>query len=393
MLFSRRTPADLAENPLTRALNGRDAPYVDLTASNPTVAGLSPSEEEIGEALATPGSGSYSPHPRGSAAAREAVSAHYGERGANVPPDRIVLTSSTSEAYGHLFKLLGDPGDAVLVPEPSYPLFDHLVRLEALSETPYALRPSPLDGRWRVDFASVERGISDECRAILTVHPNNPTGNFLAHDERRQLASLLDPGRHAIVSDEVFLDFPVEDNEGKAGVAAATSDGPLVFSLGGLSKSCGLPQMKLAWIAVGGERAAASEALERLDLIADTYLSVGTPVQRALPKLFPAGGRAAGRIRERLRRNLASLDRELSGLPSASRLPVEGGWSVVVRLPLPGPGRDLALFLLEEGGVLVQPGWFFNFSDEKLVVLSLLPEPEKFDEGLARIASAFRARG
>jgi aspartate/methionine/tyrosine aminotransferase len=189
----------------------------------------------------------------------------------------------------------------------------------------------------------------------------------------------------------VFLDFSVEDVEGRAGVAAEASDGPLAFSLGGLSKSCALPQMKLSWIAVGGEPPAVREALERLDLIADTYLSVATPVQRALPKLFEAGALAAARVGERLRRNLGALDRALGGLPSASRFPVEGGWSAVVRLPMPEPHRDLALFLLDRGGVLVQPGWFFNFGGDDLVVLSLLPEPAMFDEGMARIISACRA--
>jgi hypothetical protein len=393
MLFSRRTPADLAENPLTRALKERAASYLDLTVSNPTLAGLSPSEEEIRSALSAEGSSSYAPHPRGTVPAREAVSAYYRERGSIIPPERIVLTASTSEAYGFLFKLIGDPGDRLLVPEPSYPLFDHLIRLEALSELPYALRRSPLDQRWRIDFASVERGLDAGCRAMLSVHPNNPTGNFVTDGERRQMAALLDPDRHAVISDEVFLDFPVEDIGEKAGVAAAASDGPLAFSLGGLSKSCALPQMKLAWIAVGGERAAVNEALERLDLIADTYLSVATPVQRALPRLFEAGARAAARVRERLRRNLGALDRALAGLPPASRFPVEGGWSAVVRLPMPEPDRDLALFLLDRGGVLVQPGWFFNFVGDDLVVLSLLPEPGVFDEGLARIVSAFGARG
>ena len=393
MLFSRRTPADLAENPLTRALKERAAPYVDLTISNPTLAGLSPSEEEIREALSAEGSSTYAPHPRGAFPAREAVSAYYRERGADVPPGRIVLTASTSEAYGFLFKLIGDPGDRLLVPEPSYPLFDHLIRLEALSELPYALRPSALDGRWRVDLGSIERGLDAGCRAVLSVHPNNPTGNFVTADERRRIGAMLDPERHAFISDEVFLDFPVEDVGEKAGVAASASDGPLAFSLGGLSKACALPQMKLAWIAVGGEPAATSEALERLDLIADTYLSVATPVQRALPKLFEAGARAAARIRDRLRRNLAALDRELAGLPSASRFPVEGGWSAVVRLPLPAPDRDLALFLLDRGGVLVQPGWFFNFDGDDLVVLSLLPEPRVFDEGMARVVSALETGG
>jgi aspartate/methionine/tyrosine aminotransferase len=386
VIFSRRTPADLSANPLARAVAARTKAYLDLTVSNPTVTGLSPSEDELHEALAPVGAATYRPDPKGLLSAREAVSRHYAGRGFAISPEQIVLTASTSEAYAHLFKLIGNAGDALLVPEPSYPLFDHLVRLEALAEIPYALRFSPADARWRIDIPSIERGLDAGARAVLSVHPNNPTGNFVTAEERRRLAALLDPSRHALISDEVFFDFPVEDAPDRAGVAASASIGPLAFSLGGLSKSCGLPQMKLAWIAVGGEPALVRAALDRLELIADTYLSVGTPVQMALSRLFELGAAAAERIRTRLRRNLAALDRALARIGGV-RHPVEGGWSAIVRLPAPPASGDLAEFLLETAGILVQPGWFFNLTGEDVVV-SLIPDPALFDEAVDRLVSA-----
>jgi alanine-synthesizing transaminase len=392
MRFSRRTPPDISENSMTRALRARAAPPVDLTVSNPTAAGLSPTEAELADALSAPGQAAYRPDPKGIRLAREAVSRHYAALGAPVDPDRIVLTASTSEAYSHLFKLLADPGEAMLTPVPSYPLFEHLIRLEGLAEVPYRLRFSDAESRWAIDLATVEQGLDDGARAILSVHPNNPTGNFVREDERRETLARLEPGGQALISDEVFFDYPVEAAAGSAGVAAAAREGPLAFSLGGLSKSCCLPQMKIAWIAAGGDAAVVREAIERLDLIADTYLSVSTPMQRALPDLFRIGAAAAERTRHRLRRNLAALDRALESLPGAGRYPVEGGWSAVVRFLPPENGEDLALFLLEAVGVLVQPGWFFDFGREDVVVLSLIVDPSDFDEGLARIVFGLGAR-
>jgi len=386
MRFSKRTPADLSENPITRALRGRSSPPIDLTVSNPTATGLSPAEGELDAALSVAGKAAYRPDSKGSPLAREAVSGYYATRGANVDPERIVLTASTSEAYAHLFKLLGDPGEAILVPDPSYPLFEHLIRLEGLAELSYALRWRTPESRWAIDLATVERGLDAGARAILSVHPNNPTGNFVNDDERRGILERLDPGDQALISDEVFLDYPVESEATRAGVAAAAPSGPLAFSLGGLSKSCGLPQMKLAWIAVGGDPALAREAIARLELIADTYLSVATPVQGALPALLAIGEKAAEGIRGRLRRNLALLDRALDGMRGADRLPGEGGWSVLVRIP--AAGGDAAAFLLERADVLVQPGWFFNIPDDRIVVLSLISDPALFDEGLSRIGAA-----
>jgi hypothetical protein len=350
--------------------------------------GLSPSDDELRDALAPPGSASYRPDPRGLRSAREAIARRYADRGTDVDPERIFLTASTSEAYAYLFKLLGEPGDAALVPEPSYPLFDHLLRFEGLTGVPYRLRRSPPSDRWRVDFGSLERGLDGGARIVLSVHPNNPTGNFVATEERRRLFAMLDPARHALVSDEVFRDYPVEGAPDPAGVAASESGGPLAFSLGGLSKSCALPQMKLAWIVLGGGGAAVREAAERLELIADAFLSVSTPVQLALPRLFEIGAAAAARVGERLRRNLAALDAALGRIAGAVRFPVEGGWSAVVELPprhaaAPDPAVDLLA-----AGVLVQPGWFFDFASDNAVVLSLLPAPSDFDEGLERIVAA-----
>jgi aspartate/methionine/tyrosine aminotransferase len=385
--FSRRTPEDLAENSLALALRARTEPFVDLTVSNPTIVGLSPSEDELRDALAPAGSATYRPDPRGLASAREAVAAAYAARGAEIHPDRIFLTASTSEAYAFLFKLLANPGDALLVPEPSYPLFEHVVRLEGLSAIPYRLRASAPEHRWRLDLSTIQHGLDAGARAVLSVHPNNPTGSFVSADDRGLLLGLLDPAGHALISDEVFLDFPVEGASDAAGPAAAASTGPLAFSLGGLSKSCGLPQMKLSWIVMGGDAAAAASAEERLELIADTYLSVGTPVQLALPRLLEMGARAADRIRERLRRNLAALDAALARIPGALRLPAEGGWTAVLRLG-DAAGGGAAETLLRDAGVLVQPGWFFDFEEEDAVVASLLPRPDDFDEGLTRIVGA-----
>ena len=385
MRFSRRTPADFSENPLTAALRRRTEPYLDLTVSNPTAAGLSPGDDELHEALAGIRPASYRPDSRGLRSAREAIAAEYLSAGAAISPDRLILTASTSEAYAFLFKLLADPGEAVLVPQPSYPLFEHLLRLEGLREETYALRASAIDGRWSVDLASVERGLDETIRVLLSVHPNNPTGSYTRKDDRARILSLLDPDSQAFVSDEVFFDFPVEGAPERAGFAAAAAEGPLAFSLGGLSKSCGLPQMKLAWIAVGGDPARVEEALPRLELVADTYLSVATPVQEALPALFAVGKRAAERIRARVRTNLAALDRALAGRKTV-RLPVEAGWSVMVRVPSP-PGTDPATALLERDGVLVQPGWFFDAPDD-VVVASLIVEPAVFAEGVSRIAAA-----
>jgi aspartate/methionine/tyrosine aminotransferase len=321
--------------------------------------------------------------------AREAVSAEYARRGVAIDPDRIVLTSSTSEAYAFLFKLLCDPGDAVLVPEPSYPLFDHLTDLEGVRRRPYRIGRAPAG--WELDAASAAEGLEGGSRVLLFVNPNNPTGSYVKKRELAALLPALDPGRHAIVSDEVFLDFAVRGSPAERLGVAAAEPPVLTFSLSGLSKSCALPQMKLAWIVLGGPGEAVARASERLELIADTYLSVSTPVQLALPELFRIGRPAAERIRVRLAENIRAAEELFPGSGGTPRpLCPEGGWSLPLELP---PGRDeerTVLELLETSDVLLSPGWFFEFGERPHLVASLIVPPAEFREAASRIAEYLR---
>lgn len=384
MHFSRRTPASLAENEITRRLRARGRPAFDLTETNPTRVGLSPSDEEIAAALSTCGSSRYEPEPFGTREACEIVADRALPRGASIDPGRIILTASTSEAYTFLFKLLCDPGDFVLVPEPSYPLFPHLAALEAVRAIPYRLRPRAGERGWEIDAVSLEAGLAAGARAVVAVHPNNPTGSFLRHSEARMLDSLAAASGAAVISDEVFAGFafarPADAAENLAGGAREA----LTFSLGGLSKSCGLPQMKLAWIVAGGPDELVSEAFDRLAIIADAYLSVATPVQRALGALLDCGERAADRIRERVSTNLEALGREFGPALEAP----EGGWSAALRLPEGADDEAFVLGLLEGEDVLVHPGFFFDYPPPSRIVVSLLPEPDLFSEACGRMARA-----
>ncbi len=393
-MFSGRLPSDFGENAVARALRRRSRPYIDLTASNPTAAGLSPSDEEIFFALRQPGIGVYKPDPRGLLSARRAVAAEYALQGIDVDPERIFLAASTSEAYAYLFKLLCDPGDSVLVPEPSYPLFDHLTALEGIRKRPYRLARRD-SGEWEIDAASVGEGIESGVRALLLVHPNNPTGSYVKSSEMSAIGRFLDSSAHAVISDEVFFGFRLRETSQEAlGVAAAREPAVLTFSLSGLSKSCALPQMKLAWILVGGPAEVADRAIQRLELIADTYLSVSTPVALALPELLRVGRSSSARIRKRLIENLRSakdvFGESYSG-HGVRMLPPEGGWCLPMELP---PDRDderCVLDLLEAKDVLVSPGWFFEFEGAPHLVLSLLASPEDFRDAMTRISDYFRA--
>ncbi len=390
-MFSRRTPADFAENAIARALRARTRPYIDLTETNPTAVGLSPSEEEILGALRSSGVAEYRPAARGLLSAREAVCEEYARGGVTLDPERVFLTASTSEAYGFLFKLLCDPGDEVLVPEPSYPLFDHLTDLEGVRRRPY--RIGRASGRWAIDSASVAEGLEGGARALLLVNPNNPTGTYVKTGDLEPLLPALDPAAHAVISDEVFFEFGLSETaEARLGVAAADAR-VLTFSLGGLSKSCALPQMKLAWIVVGGPDEAVACCTERLELIADTYLSAGTPVQLALPELLRVGRPAAERIRERLRQNVGAAA-EVFPTGEADRgirpLFPEGGWSLPLELP---PGMDeeaVVLGLLETEDVLTSPGWFFEFGERPHLVVSLIVPPAQFRDAMFRIDGYLR---
>lgn len=374
--FSRRiawehTPNRIAEAAAQAAAAGR-AP-IDLTVSNPTHAGIPYASDEIVSALSSNDVLAYDPQPFGLTQARAAVAESIGARA-----DRVVLTASTSEAYSWLFKLLCEPGDAVLVPEPSYPLFELLAGLEAVRIAPYRLA---YDGEWHVDLDSVRRAIAADgrARAIVVVNPNNPTGSYLKGAE---LGALLATGL-PVISDEVFARYPFGADTTRVETVLWAEDG-LVFALGGLSKLAGLPQLKLGWIAAAGRDTLVREALERLELIADCYLSVGTPVQLAAPRLLATAPVARDAIAARTRRNLDALRAAVNERSVATLLRVEGGWYATLRLPRTRSEEDWVLSLIR-AGALVQPGYFYDFREEAFVVLSLLTPERDFDEGVARL--------
>lgn len=382
--FSSRLPPVLAPNALARALvrvrvSGQS--FIDLTESNPTAVGL-PYPVDVLQPLADPGGARYTPEPFGLRAARESVAAEYVRRGLDVTPDRVVLTASTSEAYALLFKLLCDAGDAVLVPQPSYPLFDLLTRLDEVDARPYWLE---YHGAWSIDRDSVEAALTPRTRAILVVTPNNPTGSMLSAVDREWLWRVCAERELALVADEVFAEYSLSPRAGRvAGIGGAPV---LSFSLGGLSKSAGLPQVKLGWLAADGPQSAVCEALRRLEMICDTYLSVSTPVQIAAPRLIASGRAIRTAVTSRLRANLDQLREAVARHPSVSLLEPEGGWSAVLRVPGTLSEERLVLRLLEEAHVLVHPGYFFDFPREAFVVLSLLPDPAIFSAGLDRCLS------
>ncbi len=378
--FSSRVPSDLGSNALTRAVAAARAagrPLVDLTQSNPTRAGFEYPDYLL-SALADARGLKYDPRPFGLIAARQAVAQDYARRGATVAPDRIALTASTSEAYSLLFKLLADAGDEVLAPRPSYPLFDHLARLDAITLCPYDLEYH--DG-WSIDMASVERAMSARTRALLLVTPNNPTGSFVSRQELARLSALCAERGVAIVADEVFADYQVRPGACvDAGRVMDVREG-LVFSLGGLSKTVGLPQIKLGWMAIGGAGDLVAEALTRLELICDTYLSVSTPVQAAAAELLSRGASIRKQIQSRIAANYRLLSERLEAVPSCTLLVADGGWSAIFRVPSIGSEDDLVLDLVGKG-VLVHPGYFFDFPRESYLVVSLLPPDDQFAGGL-----------
>lgn len=385
MKLSGRTAWDLAESRLSRVLGeARARGAIDLTESNPTRVGLSTPARVVTE-LASPASAVYEPEARGLRAAREAVAGYYEARGERVRVEQIVLTASTSEAYGFLFKLLCDPGDAVLVPTPSYPLFGYLAALEHVETRSY---PLLREERFRVDLAALERRIDDRTRAIVVVAPNNPTGTLLHEDDAAGLERIACSHGLALIVDEVFVDYlhraPAEPHLR----TRWTSPGEAVtFVLNGLSKACCAPQLKLGWIvAVGPERRVAP-ALGRLELVADTYLSVGTPVQRALP--FVLGERAAiqAELLGRIRRNLVALDARLAASSHGvvRRLPADGGWTGLIELPRLMDEEAWVAALAERAEVLVQPGYYFDIEGGRTFALSLIAEEDRFVTGVERL--------
>jgi len=368
------------ENAIARAVRERRQPYVDLTESNPTRVALAPPLSL--DALADPRVLRYEPHPKGLYAARQAVSAYYADsRGAAVDPERIVLTASTSEAYALLFKLLCDPGDRVLVPEPSYPLFEMLAALEGVEAVPYPLR---YDGEWHLDAAALD--VPERARAMLVVNPGNPTGAFLKQSELSALAERCTPAGCALICDEVFADFAWSADPRRVPTVAVRED-VLAFALSGISKVCGLPQLKLGWCVVAGPRDESTRALERLELIADTYLSVGTPVQLAAGALLETRHGFQRRVLERVQANRRALSRTRARDASWDVLPAEGGWSAVLSVPRTRSEDEWTLALLD-AGVLVHPGYFFDFPSSGHLVVSLVAQELDFAQAaeiLARV--------
>jgi aspartate/methionine/tyrosine aminotransferase len=380
MPLSSRLPNGFEPNALSAALarlRAEGRKVLDLTVSNPTRCGFTYPEAEIRAALSGPGILAYDPDPLGALAAREAVAAHHGH---GLRPEELLLTASTSEGYGLLFKLLADPGDEILVPSPSYPLFEWLARLEGVQARGV---PSYFHDRWHLDLGALEAAVSPRTRAVVVVNPNNPTGHFLSKAEWEGLTDLCARRGLALLVDEVFADYALEAPEDRLATALADpAPACPVFVLSGLSKVAALPQLKLGWIAARGPAAAAH--LEALAFLADQYLSVSTPVQAAAPALLALAPGIQAQVQARLRANLAALDTRLAAHPRLSRLPVEGGWSVLLRRPAVDEDDACALRLLEEAAVLVHPGSFFDLPGGGHLVASLLTPEGAFREGLER---------
>ena len=385
-MFSHRLPPDLEPNPLTRvvsALRAEGVPLIDLTASNPTTCGFEYPSGLL-DVLADPRSLRYDPQPLGIESAREAVAADYARRLVDMTPDRVVITASSSDSYSLLFKLLCDPGDSVLVPAPSYPLFEHLARLDGITVRPYRLE---YHGRWTLDVHDLGDLVNARTRAVLAVSPNNPTGSILTSAETRDLHAFCASRDLALIGDEVFCDYPLMPPS--AASRSVLEEGQaLAISLGGLSKSVGLPQLKLGWMAVGGPEAVVRAALQQLEIIADTYLSVATPVQVAVSHVLEQGARVRQQIADRVLLNYNLLRSLTERYPACRVLPAEGGWSAVVQGPAIVPDEVRAVALVRSTGVLIHPGYFFDFDRDGYVVMSLLPAPAEFGAGASRILEA-----
>ncbi len=384
-MFSSRTDWLLAPNRLTRQLDERrrqGLPVLDLTESNPTRCGFRP-DPEILQSLQDPQALVYEPDPRGLLVARQAVCEYYADRGVRVAPEQIFLTTSTSEAYTYIFRLLADPGDKVLVPQPSYPLFDFLAGINDLEVLSYPLQYQ--DG-WRMDLDAVRDGWAAGAKAMIVVHPNNPTGSFVKPAELGFLVECCRQNQAALIADEVFADYVLE--VGKGPMFSHAADSPvLTFTLSGLSKISALPQMKLGWLVVRGPEDETKTALERLEVIADTYLSVSAPIAHALPALLEFRKTVQPRILERLRANLSWLERQAASCPGSQCLKAEGGWYAVLKVPERVSDEDWAVDLLAEDGVLVHPGHFYDFPDDGHLVISLLTDEQAFREGIGRLLS------
>lgn len=385
LMFSRRTRWDLTPNALAQRkarLEREGKPFLDLTDSNPTRAGICYPEGLLA-ALAHPRALRYEPVPKGWLRAREAVASLFEAKGCSIDPARIVLTASTSEAYTHLFRLLTDTGDDLLIPQPSYPLFDYLADLNDIRPVPYRLRLSS-QGRWELDAESLRRAVSERIRACVVVHPNNPTGSCFSEAERDETFRICRERGWSLISDEVFAEYLFHADSRTPSTLLGSRE-VLVFCLGGLSKWMGLPQMKLGWIAVSGPEPEVTEALARLEMIADTALSVNTAVQMALPEWLAFGPAIQSQIRHRIQANRERLQAQCLREGRIQVLPSRGGWYAVLRLPGVEDEERWAADLLEQRHVLIHPGYLFDFEGPGFMVISLLPPEQDFAEGIRRL--------
>ncbi|HJZ64699.1 MAG TPA: pyridoxal phosphate-dependent aminotransferase [Candidatus Acidoferrum sp.] len=385
-MFASRTNWNLTENRLTQALAGfrkSGRMLLDLTLSNPTEASFTYDAPAILVALQNATSLRYEPASQGLLIAREAVAHYYSEKGIELSPADLFLTTSTSEAYSWLFCLLCNPGDEVLIPTPSYPLFDFLANINDVKLVRY---PLLYDHGWQHDFASFQKAITPRTRAAIVVHPNNPTGHYAKPEEQAQLSAICKQHNLALISDEVFLDFSIDGAPAQSFVLQTNA---LTFSVSGISKLCGLPQMKSAWIALSGPQKLKNDARQRLEVIADSYLSMNTPIQHALPAFLATRSQFESQLLLRVRANLAFLDQEITKQQTCSRLVFDAGWNVVLRVPATRSDEDLAIGLLERNGVLVHPGHFYDFSQDGFLVFSLIVPEREFAEGLRHLLAFF----
>jgi len=383
-MFSKRTDWKLTPNRFTQAqaeLRATGMEVLDLSLSNPTRAGLHYEEEAILQALAPREAMDYDPQPKGLLSARQAVARYYRDAHERfeVDPESVILTTSTSEGYSYVFRLLCNTDDEILVPKPSYPLFEFLADLHDVKLAPY---PLLYDQGWQIDFPSLYKAVNHRTRAVVVVHPNNPTGSYASPSEVEDLNRFCAEYGLALIVDEVFLDYA---HDGAARASLVANSAALTFTLSGLSKVAGLPQMKVAWIATSGPVEKKQEALARLEVIADTYLSMNAPLQLAVPVLLEQRKSIQPLLLDRVRANLQELDRQLERQKACERLSVEGGWYVVLRVPALQSDEDLAIDLLRKVAVLVHPGHFYDFSSDGYLVLSLITPAKDFREGVGRI--------
>jgi len=383
-MFSDRTNWKLTRNRLTQALDevkSRGARVLDLTISNPTRAGLYYETPRILQSLAAPQAMDYDPQPKGLPSARVAVAEYYKTVHGigDFDSERLILTTSTSEGYSFVFRLLCNPGDELLVPKPSYPLFEFLAELQDVKLIPY---PLIYDHGWQMDFPSLEKVVTKRTRGVVVVHPNNPTGSYVQAHEQESLDRFCREHGLAVIADEVFLDYA--HNRAPQRSFAANHD-VLTFTLSGVSKISALPQMKVAWIAASGPVQEVEAAQARLEVIADTYLSMNAPIQWAVPALLEQRASIQQQLLDRLITNLAELDRQLSTQKTCQRLSVEGGWYAVLRVPVTQTDEELAIDLLRRKSVLVHPGHFYDFPSDRYLVLSLITPGNEFAEGIGRL--------